>query len=155
MAAETDLTTLNTTVTVNGAILSNDIGIISGGSGNLDSFVRIGSNNPAEQGYNTGGTPQLDSKSGAFTHALSLSSIPIVVVNGVAYYTFELDINQNNTTPGSLLSLDSIQIWQASSGSLTNYAAGATPDQGTGTFPAADSATLIYNLDSGGDKFVG
>src|SRR5438477_12916246 len=106
MATEFDLTTASTTVTVNGAILANDIAIINGGSGNLDPFVRIGTNNTSEQGYNTGGSPvPLDDKPGNFTRALPLSSVPIVVINGVAYYTFELDINQLNSS-GNLLSLD-------------------------------------------------
>src|SRR5882724_1650530 len=153
MATEIDLTT-SATFTVNGAIFSTNVETVGAGTGFIDPFVRVevGGNGTTEQGYNTGDTtaqPLDDKDKGGsnFNHALLLSSIPIQIVNGTAYYRFELDINQNNSQ--NLLSLDALQIWQAPTGTLSNYVPGATPDQGTGAFPAGDSATLVYNLDSG------
>ena len=152
-----DLTVASTTLTVNGAIFSNDIGRIGGGSGVLDPFVRVQADG-TEQGYNTDGMPQLNTKGGTFTHAISLAQIPIIFVGGKAYRLFELDINQSNSSP--LLSLDAFQLWADASPSLTDYQPGAHPDQGTGSFPATDNATLLYNMDQVGgtgassDQFV-
>src|SRR5262245_8846538 len=153
-----DLTHFNT-VTVNGAVFSTDVNTVGAGTGLIDPFVRISTNNPTEQGYNTDfGQVVLDNaaKGGSnFVHSLNITDLPITIVNGVGYYRFELDLNQVNNAELQNLSLDAVQIWQASVGNLGNYAPGATPDQGTGAFPAADNASLIYNLDTGGDKFVG
>src|SRR5262245_25450455 len=125
MATELDLTFENT-VTVNGAILSTDVETVGAGTGLIDPFVRISSNNPTEQGYNTDASPKPLDDTNSFVRALSLSSVPIQIVDGKAYYRFELDINQINSS-GNLLSLDAIQIWQAGSGTLNDYAPGATP----------------------------
>ncbi|RWL42122.1 MAG: hypothetical protein EOR60_26630, partial [Mesorhizobium sp.] len=152
-----DLTFANT-VTINNAIFSSSDVVTGAGTGLLDPFVRI-QNNGSEQGYNTDANAfVLDNtaKGGSqYVHSLNIADIPIQFINGVGYYRFDLDINESNTATSQNLSLDTLQIWQASAGNLSNYAPGATPDQGTGAFPAADGASLIYNLDAGGDKFIG
>ncbi|TIO82125.1 MAG: hypothetical protein E5X74_26220, partial [Mesorhizobium sp.] len=155
-----DLTFANT-VTINNAIFSSSDVVTGAGTGLLDPFVRISAsgNNTSEQGYNTDFNAfVLDntSKGGTqYVHSVNIADIPIQFVNGVGYYRFDLDINESNVATSQNLSLDSLQIWQASAGDLHDYAPGATPSQGTGAFPAADGASLIYNLDAGGDKFVG
>ncbi|SFQ14911.1 Cna protein B-type domain-containing protein, partial [Mesorhizobium sp. NFR06] len=155
-----DLTFANT-VTINNAIFSSSDVVTGAGTGLLDPFVRIQSagNNTTEQGYNTDANAFIldnTAKGGSqYVHSLNIADIPIQYVNGVGYYRFDLDINESNTATSQNLSLDAIQIWQASAGNLSNYAPGANPDQGTGAFPVADNASLIYNLDAGGDKFIG
>ena len=150
--------TFKTTVTINGAIFSSSDVATGAGTGLLDPFVRI-QNNGAEQGYNTDANVKVldDTQKGGsqYVHALNIADIPIQYVNGVGYYRFDLDINESNSANVQNLSLDTLQIWQAGVGNLSNYAPGATPSQGTGAFPAADNASLIYNMDAGGDKFVG
>src|SRR5438094_6872178 len=76
------------------------------GSGVIDSFVRIQTNNVIESGYNTDGRPlQFDeNNSPTFTRSLTTSSVPIVNINGTNYRQFMLDINQQNSNP--LLSLN-------------------------------------------------
>src|SRR5215472_6274537 len=141
------------------AVFSTNVQTVGAGTGLIDPFERVDAT-PTEQGYNTdfSATQVLnnDGKGGSnFVHSLLLGDVPIQIINGVAYYRFELDINQDNSNP--FLSLDALQIWTAPSPSLSNYDPGATPQAGTGAFPAGDSATLVYNLDtgSGGDKFIG
>ncbi|TIV23423.1 MAG: hypothetical protein E5W02_05875, partial [Mesorhizobium sp.] len=155
-----DLTFANT-VTINGAIFSSSDVATGAGTGLLDPFVRISQqgNNTSEQGYNTDASVKVldDTTQGGsqYVHAVNISDIPIQFINGVGYYRFDLDINESNTSTSQNLSLDSLQIWQASVGNLSNYDPGAAPDQSTGAFPAGDNASLIYNMDAGGDKFVG
>ncbi|MGY4320585.1 MSCRAMM family protein [Bradyrhizobium sp. JR3.5] len=158
-----DLTFQDTQTVTSGsvsAIFSTSVTTVGAGTGLLDPFVRLSTNGDTEQGYNTdyNGAALLDNaaKGGTnFVHSLQLANLPIEFHNGVGYYRFELDINQLNSSDKILLSLDALQIWQAGVGDLHDYAPGATPAQGTGAFPAADNATLIYNLDAGGDKFIG
>ncbi|RVC56014.1 hypothetical protein EN779_25685, partial [Mesorhizobium sp. M4B.F.Ca.ET.088.02.2.1] len=147
--------TFKTTATINGAIFSSSDVATGAGTGLLDPFVRI-QNNGTEQGYNTDASVKVldDTAKGStqYVHALNIADIPIQYVNGVGYYRFDLDINESNSDNVQNLSLDTLQIWQATAGNLSNYDPGAAPDQGTGAFP---TATKIYDLDQGGDKFVG
>ncbi|MEZ2330092.1 collagen binding domain-containing protein, partial [Mesorhizobium sp. RCC_202] len=155
-----DLTFANT-VTINGAIFSSSDVVTGAGTGLLDPFIRIQSagNNTTEQGYNTDANIALldnTAKGGTqYVHSLNIADIPIQFINGVGYYRFDLDINESNVAGKQNLSLDSLQIWQATAANLSNYNPGATPAQGTGAFPVADNASLIYNMDAGGDTFVG
>lgn len=88
------------------------------GSGIVYSFVRLSTNDPIEQGYNTSGRPlQFDENtSPVFTRDLSLSYVPLVTLEGTVYREFLLDINQNP----SFLSLDEVKIYQNTVGGL-NY----------------------------------
>ncbi|MCA6122782.1 hypothetical protein J6500_12870 [Bradyrhizobium sp. WSM 1704] len=156
-----DLTFQNTRTITSGsvtAIFSTDQVSVGAGTGLLDPFSQIGGNTTAVQGYNTDFNDFVLDNAGKggtnFIHSLKLSDLPIEFVGSTGYYRFELDINQLNSADKILLSLNALQIWQASVGNLNNYVPGATPDAGTGAFPAG-SATLIYNLDAGGDKFIG
>jgi hypothetical protein len=152
--------------TTNGAIY-RDITTQPTGSGVIDPFVRISTNDPTESGYNTSFRPlnaanfeaQVNSSS-TFTHDLLLTAVPIVTIGGVQYREFLLDINQTNAA--SLLSLDNVRIF------LTNTAnaSAATNPANTNAFGAPiyslDTATnrgvlLDYTLNSGsgsGDMFL-
>jgi len=125
----------------------------STGSGVIQSFVRISTNNTSESGYNTSARPlEFDeNNSGTFTHDLTLAAVPIVNIGGTNYREFLLDINQNNsqgcTTSGNpvvatgdaCLSLDQLQIFQSTTGGNTGY-----PNIGT----------KIYDLDAGGNNWI-
>ena len=125
------------------------------GTGNFNTFEQI-QHNGFEQGYNTDGTKQFDTKSSAvFNHSVLLAQVPIVIgdgtngtQDGVAYREFLLDLNEPNGGTKSFLSLDSLQIWQEESGSLTGF----TPGAG---FAGAHTNNLVYDLDAGGDNWVG
>ncbi|HEU5116748.1 MAG TPA: LEPR-XLL domain-containing protein, partial [Isosphaeraceae bacterium] len=82
---------------INGALFRQGSNQPSG-TGVFQSFVRI-QNDGTEQGYNTDGSPQFDTKGGSFTHAVLLSTIPLKVINGEAYREFNLDINQTGKEP--------------------------------------------------------
>src|SRR5262245_57763443 len=158
-AIMSDLTFQNT-VTINGAIFSTTTATIGAGTGLIDPFsqVQAQGNNTTEVGYNTGSKTQVLDNAGKggsnFIHAVNLADIPIEFKNGVGYYRFELDINQSNTAAGQNLSLDNVQVWQASDPNLTTYNPGAHVDQGTGILTGG-GATKAYDLDSSGDVFVG
>src|SRR5258706_1285376 len=121
------------------------------GTGVLQPFVRIQAK-PTEEGYNTDGVIEFDTKDQAgsnWTHSITLSQVPIVTINGTAYREFVLDINENKTATGRFLSMNEFQVFVATSPSLTGF------DRTTMTF-ASPGATQVYDLDSGknGDKVV-
>lgn len=120
-----DLTTSGATASINGAWFY-EAHAASTGSGVIDSFVRISTNDPIEEGYNTSYRPlEFDENSSpTFTHNLLLSDVPIVNLGGTDYREFLLDINQNKSGDGRLLSLDEIEIYLAGAGDLTGYPAG-------------------------------
>ena len=143
-------------VQINGAWFYN-VNYSATGSGVIESFLRIGSGGSVdiEQGYNTDYRskkdpkyPEFDEdKEAKYNHALSLDSVPTVDLfgNGTLYREFLLDINQNKTGDGRLLSLDKLEIYMGSSNLLYDYSTGFN-----------GKATKIYDLGSGddGDNWV-
>src|SRR2546421_3665498 len=68
----------------------------STGTGVFQPFLRIDENTDFIQGYNTdGGFPFDDKKPHNFQHSLLISELTGTILNGVAYYVFELDSNQS------------------------------------------------------------
>ncbi len=133
-----DLSTVGSSGYVNGAYFEQiDYG--SSGTGVIDPFVRLGTNEAIERGYNTDGTLEFDTKSSPHTHSLLLSNIAIVQIEGIDYREFLLDVGEPGNTAATYLSLDTIEIYMANSGSLTGY-----PSLGT----------KVYDLQSGGDAWV-
>ena len=108
----------------------------STGSGVIDSFIQINTNNPIEQGYNSDYRsnkapkgPEFDeTNSKTFNHSLLLSAVPIVDLaddgTNILYREFLLDINQKNSEGDSLLSLDKIEIYLSNDKELHSYATG-------------------------------
>jgi hypothetical protein len=140
-----ELTSLNSSGTINGALFTNVDQRQPAGSGAIHSFVRIQAND-TEQGYNTSGRPlgQPDvNTSLTFTHDLQYGSIPTVSVSGVAYKEFLLDINEQSNGNNPYLNLHNVQIRIGSTGSVT------------GAFGAAHGS-LIYDMDAApaGDSVV-
>jgi len=108
-----------------------------GGSGNIDSFIRI-QGFGAQHGYNSDYRPvEFDEDtSPTFNHSLLLRDIPIVT-NGGLYREFLLDINQNGQ---NILSLDSLRIALHTSGNLSGY--------------ATIFSSPLYDLDAGSDNWI-
>src|SRR5262245_16879538 len=151
-----DLTTAGSSGTINGAIYTTNT-VQPTGTGVIDSFLRL-QNTGTEQGYNTSARPvQFDEKTDPnFTRDLLLSSVPVVNINGTAYRQFLLDINENNSPNGRLLSLDQLQLFQSPTGMQNNY-----PNLGNKVYDldAGKNNTILldYGLNSGsgsGDMFA-
>jgi uncharacterized repeat protein (TIGR01451 family) len=103
----------------------------SSGTGTFDPFVRL-QGAPTQQGYNTDGAVEFDTKTGKWTHAILASAIPVVDCGGDATGTdcWELfvDINESNTA--KYVSLNEVEVWLTDDPGLrgypTNFATGAT-----------------------------
>jgi len=132
--------TQNQTGTLNGALFQRT-DFRPTGTGVINSFVRLQTNNTVEQGYNTSGRPLPfdENNSPNFTRNLTFGEVPTVNVNGTDYKAFLLDINQTGSSP--LLSLDQVKIFASGTGSQT-------------TTNVNSLGTLRYDLDAGGDNFV-
>src|SRR6478672_8205047 len=103
-----DLTTPGATVTINGAIFQQ--GSVVSGTGQFSSFLRIHAKG-TEYGYNTDEFPHppLDIQPGPqWTHSVLLSAVPVFTIDGVTYYQFMLDINEDQGHTDNLLSLDEL-----------------------------------------------
>lgn len=144
-----DLTTVGSSGAINGALFQQGA-LYNGGSGNLASFVRI-TQKGTEFGYNTDARPYTDPTlvnggtrtNPIYNHAIPLSEVSVVSVNGTAYLQFLLDINQLDSA--ALLSLDDVQISLAPSSTLQGY----TSD---GTY--GGRASLIYDMHGDSNTWV-
>lgn len=116
------------------------------GTGYIDSFLRI-QHSGNEEGYNTDARPfqpGMDQKDPInYTHAITLAEVPIINISGMDYRQFYLDINENNSTNGHLLSLDKLQIFLGSSNLFNNYQATA------GVNGTLNGFAPIYDMDTG------
>src|SRR5438552_9826347 len=105
--------------TIGGALFSGGTRGNTSGSGVIDSFVRL-QHDGVEQGFNTDARPYTSPNDAGttaiFNHSLQLHSVPVVIKDGVTYYEFALDINQQNSSP--LLSLDELRIYVGSLNTL-------------------------------------
>ena len=165
--ASLDLTTAGSSGFLNDAYFSTTNSQATG-SGVIDSFVRLQTNNADEQGYNTSGRPLVfdENNSPVFTRDLLLSDVPVVSLlnqnnQATQYRQFLLDINQQNcgqnkpNCTNKFLSLDSLNIYLGSTGGLLK----SNPDDlGTSVYKlTADNIKLNYSLNSGsgsGDMFA-
>ena len=134
-----DLTT-SMSGTINGALYQR-ADFRPAGTGFIDSFVRISSNNEVKQGYNTSGRPVAfdENTSPNFTQDITYVDVPTVSFEGVDNKEFILDNNQAASRP--LISLDKVQIYSSGTGSQT------TADVGS-------LGTLRYDMDAGVDSWV-
>jgi len=114
----------------------------STGTGVIEPFVRLSTNQEVEQGYNTDARPLEfhENNSNQFTRALRLDEVPNIYNCGTWYREFLLDINQNGTASGRFLSLDTIEIYLANEGNLTGY--------------PTNLGIKIYDLDATGDNWI-
>lgn len=136
---ELDLTTALSSGALNGARFYQFTSS-GAGSGAVDEFVRYqAASTPSTQGYNTDGAPfQYDEVGGSFTHSLLLDAVPQIVISGVLYREFALDINESGGA-AAYLSLDEVQLYLGNAPNLLGH-----PTYG-------GNANLVYDLDVGPD----
>ncbi len=172
--AETiDLTTVNSqgqaTASIGGTYLAKWSAAQPTGTGYIDPFLRVhnpGNQGTTEEGYNTdcpnSASCPLNDIAGNWTHSITLQNVPVVILGGVAYREFFLDINQTSKDPK--LSLNQVQIFMSSGvAPLTLTASAPAPNQAAVlSFPGAtevfrmsgnganlDEIQMDYSLNSG------
>jgi uncharacterized repeat protein (TIGR01451 family) len=119
----------------------------SSGTGIFDPFVRL-QGSPTEQGYNTNGAKEFNTKTGTWTHAILVSDIPVVTVNGKNYWELFNDINETNST--AYVSLNKVEAYFTSNANLTGYSAGFGANA---TLQYAfNGAILIHDVNSGSGR---
>ena len=133
-----DLTAENASGEINGAKFIQYTTPDPAGSGVLDSFLRIHASG-VEAGVNILDPLEFDTQAGAFTQAVQIADVPSVILDGVEYLEFLLDINEPRSSE-RYLSLDALAIHVADSGDVTGY-----PDS---------FAPPVYDLDAGGDNWI-
>lgn len=121
----------------------------SSGSGVFESFVRVQENDD-EAGYNTDGDLEFDTKSGAFTHSILVSEIPVVECEsldgqldpgGLCWELFA-DLNESDST--KQITLDAFEIYLTTEGT-------AVTDDGDGPdltgYPFGGNTAKVYDSD--------
>jgi hypothetical protein len=92
------------------------------GTGPLQPFLSLDNRHAnVEQGYNTDARPLQfsdETSSPTATHALLLSDVPVVVINGVSYRQFVLEVNE---TGPSRVALDQLRLYVSNSANLHHY----------------------------------
>src|SRR5256885_1669890 len=113
------------------------------GTGYMKPFLRV-QNDPSEQGYNTSGGTPFDDKAGPWTHDLTFADLmtTAVTINGQNYFKLMVDINEPGGSK-STLSLDQLQFYTSSQGSLTT-----TNISSLGTLRYSFSAGDMVNMDA-------
>jgi hypothetical protein len=168
--AETRLTwdDYGETLDVGGVILSNPFNTDTMGTGFIDPFVRWQwqEERPKDpnlsSGYNTGdpnltgatGFEEFNTKESAghnWTHSISPTDMDTVTLdlgNGTQdYYTFLLDVNQNNSRAGKHLAIDQIKLFLTDDVNITDYGIEGGDDI-TGEFAgSASDVTKVWDMD--------
>ena len=140
------------------------VNVGSTGTGVINSFVRVQGDGIID-GHNTNGALSNDELAGTWTHAIQLSSIPLLNIGGSLYYEFLLDINQNNGHNDEWLALNNVQICLAANaeGPLLTQANGCPsgpPNYNMGALSGVASNEYLIlnsNLNDGsgsGDLFM-
>ena len=84
------------------------------GTGVYNPFLTI-QNTPMEQGYNSGQNKNFDTKRvPQWNHEIQFSDLQTTTINGVAYFGFQVDINEPGNNK-STISLDAFKVFTSSS----------------------------------------
>lgn len=117
-----DLTAINSSCTINGAIFSTNVNDVNIGSGIINPFLTT-QNNGTESGFATdvpavNQLPLDDKRDNAntFTNTLTLQNIGSETVGGQDYVVLFLDVNEP-ANADSLISLDTLKIYDTGSAS--------------------------------------
>ena len=97
----------------------------SSGTGLFDPFVRL-QGSPTQNGYNTNGAVQFDTKAGQWTKAILQSAIPRVPCEvdedpATSEQCWELFVDINEGNNAKYVSLTRMEIWSANSPTLVGY----------------------------------
>lgn len=155
-ATTIDLTTSGSSGVINGATYRQVI-TQPAGSGVIDSFVRLQTNNNVSQGYNTTVNNVYDNNnSDVFNHEITVGQIGFIDLNGAdaggEVMRFLLDINQANSTNNnnrSRLNLDELQIYLSRDPNQS-----IEPVLALGDTLDFNDSTLVYHMDMGADSLV-
>jgi len=160
----------NQQATIGDVIFGNPDNLKTMGTGLIDPFFRWQWNEQGDQdlssGYNTGdpsttglsGLEEFDTKDAAghnWTHAITIDDLSnsVITIGTEEYYTFILDINQDNSAAGRDLSLDEIKLFLTNDGeNITDYGPEGDGDFGLGgaldTWVAnGNDVDKIYDMD--------
>jgi hypothetical protein len=151
-AAILDLTTANSSGTINGAIYQQT-DPSSTGTGVFDAFVQVSpsGNNDTARGYNTTVNNILNNGSSAqHNHAITLADVPLVVVDNKLYRAFLLDVNESSGGTNEFISLDEVQVFAGGGANLSATTFGTVQGAGVLDHPG----TLVYRMDAVVDSFV-
>jgi PEP-CTERM motif len=147
-----DLTSAGNSCSINGAVFQEgDFLDHSSGTGVFPSFVQIGQPGgkiTVYDAYNTTVNNVLhNGQADPHNHAVLLADVPIVIVEGVAYREFHLDINQNRSVHGGyFLTLNEVQVFTSE-----------IPNQDVETFTDGVldiDGLLAYRMDAGENSDV-
>ena len=126
------------------------------GTGFIDSFVRVQTNQPTVKGYNTTVDGVFDNKSeDNYNHQITVGQVGVVTVGGANVMRFLLDINQTGANPR--LNLDDVQIFisKTPNQAVTTFTGGeANIGTTNGVLALADSR-LVYRMDTTANNTIG
>ncbi len=117
--------------TAQGAFISyfgdSDTTFGASGTGTFNPFVRL-QGSPTEQGYNTDGTTEFDTKVGTWTHAIKVSQIPQRPCPQASptLTCFELFVDINESNSAKHIALNKVDLWFTDSATLSGYPFSAT-----------------------------
>ena len=139
--ADIDITALDASTTIGGAIFKK-LSPSGAGTGQYNTFLAISDNDGNERGFNSDDTNPLDNTNNDIdvskTHTVLLGTIPVKIIDGVAYYEFHVDLNESNNVPSAQISLDAFQIYTSNNAGIEDL-------------NVLQSQNLAYNMDAGGD----
>lgn len=111
------------------------------GTGVIDPFLRE-QENGSEQGINTSiSKPPFDDKPGTWTHDLSVSLLAPTMFNGINYYMFSLDADQEMNGPISLISF---KIFVTTGAPISNVG---------GLMSLVNTGTPAFNMNGGSIQY--
>jgi hypothetical protein len=114
-----------------------------------NTFVQVGFSSGIGKAYNTTVDGVLNNgSSDTFNHALALSGVPTLLLGGVTYREFNLNINQTALNPR--ITLDDVQVFLTSTGNQS-VTAFVTPGPSGNRKLDLASSSLIYRMDEDGD----
>lgn len=123
------------------------------GSGTYGSYLKVAGNG-SEEGISNGDNATYNNQSGVSLNN-SLLQAPTSVSDGNAYWSFSLDINENNNTQGRYLSLDDLKVFVTSTqitsaqattlAQLRQFAGNPVWDMDVGTWNSSGVQTVTHD----------
>jgi len=135
---------------LNGGLFGATIGTPTG-TGVYNPFLRV-QDSPNEQGWNEdyanpGDVPTNSSaKSDPHTHSVLISDLATFTIDGITYYEFDLDLQENSSASGRLVSLNNVTIFDSLVSDPSDY--GCTVGADTQVAPAC-LGHMDWNMDGG------
>uniref|UniRef100_UPI003A9A49B5 DUF7507 domain-containing protein n=1 Tax=Stappia sp. TaxID=1870903 RepID=UPI003A9A49B5 len=120
-------------------VIFQDSANIGSGTGNYNTFLALKGNDGVVRGFNTddsgGNDPSNPEVDLSKTETLLLGSIPIILVDGVEYYEFRLDLNESNSNPDAQISLNQFTLYSSASSTIEDRT-------------TLESSNLVWDMDA-------